>query len=111
VQLRHDAAARTFSGVFTLDTPRDPKTWPEPAPRPVPKFTMDALALGNVMSVLVKDLLNMIRAYAQQANVTIDGIPDDPNTPIPPDKVMPVLQESAVMIFPKLAPTASTSTK
>ena len=29
-----DAAARTFSHVFTLDTPRDPKTWPDPDSAP-----------------------------------------------------------------------------
>ena len=33
-----DAAARTFSNVFTLDTPRDPKTWPDPKARPVPQI-------------------------------------------------------------------------
>src|SRR4029079_10554473 len=47
-----DAVARTFSHVFTLATPRDPKTWPSPVARPVPKFTMDALALGTVVSVI-----------------------------------------------------------
>ena len=34
-----DAAARTFSECLTLDTPRDPKTWPVPDPRPVPPLT------------------------------------------------------------------------
>jgi hypothetical protein len=31
-----DVAARTFSHAFTLDTPRDPATWPAADPRPVP---------------------------------------------------------------------------
>ena len=31
-----DAAARTFTHTLTLDTPRDPRTWPAPDPRPVP---------------------------------------------------------------------------
>ena len=42
-----DAAARTFSYVFTLDTPRDPATWPVPDPRPVPQYIEDAAALGT----------------------------------------------------------------
>src|SRR6185295_20225299 len=66
---QRDAAARTFSDLFTLDTPRDPKTWPTPTPRPVPKFTMDVLALGTVISVLGKDLLDMVRNGAAQAKV------------------------------------------
>ena len=68
-----DAAARTFSHAFTLDTPRDPNTWPDPTPRPVPQFTVDALALGQVVSVLGKTLLDGIRGYAAQNNIEIDG--------------------------------------
>jgi len=39
-----DAAARTFTHALTLDTPRDPSTWPVPDPRPVPEYIQDALA-------------------------------------------------------------------
>src|SRR5277367_1222581 len=45
---QRDAAARSFSHAFTLDEPRDPDTWPAPQARPVPKYTEDALALGQV---------------------------------------------------------------
>ncbi len=41
-----DAMARTFSHAFTLDTPRDPATWPAADARPVPQYIQDALALG-----------------------------------------------------------------
>lgn len=101
-----DAAARTFSDVFTLDSPRDPGAWPNPTPRPVPKFTQDVLALGTVVSELGKHLLDMVRAYAQQHEVKIDGIPDDPNAEIPPENVVSVLQNSVALVFPKLAPSA-----
>ncbi len=99
-----DAAARTFSHVCTLDTPRDPGTWPNPIPRPVPRFTQDVLALGTVLSGLGKHLLDMVRGYAQQHDVKIDGIPDDPDAEIPPEHVVSVLQDSMAMVFPKLAP-------
>ena len=102
---QRDAVARSFSDKFTLEEPRDPTTWPSPTVRPVPKFTEDVVALGNVVGVLGKDLLEGVRAYAEQANVTIDGIPDDPTTPIPPEKVIPVLQDSMRMFFPKLQPS------
>ena len=40
---QRDAAARTFSHVFTLDPPRDPQTWPDPEPGrcPVPDRQID----------------------------------------------------------------------
>ena len=101
-----DAAARTFSHVFALDTPQDPNTWPSPEPRPVPKFTMDALALGQALSVLGKQLLDGLRAYAHQHNIEIDGPPADPNAEVPPEHIVEVLQNSMAMFFPKLAKSA-----
>ncbi len=61
-----DAAARSFSHVFTLDSPRYPKTWPVPQAKPVPKFTEDALAVGQAISVLGKTLIDGVRGYAEQ---------------------------------------------
>ena len=46
---RRDAAARTFSHAFTLDTPRDPSSWPVPEPRPVPRFMEDDAALSRTI--------------------------------------------------------------
>lgn len=102
-----DAAVRTFSNVFTLDEPRDPTTWPNPNPRPVPKFSLDALALGMVFSTLGKDFLDGLRGYAQQHNVKIEGIPEDANAEIPPADVVEVLQNSMALFFPTLVPTAT----
>ena len=73
-----DAAARTFSHAFTLDTPPDPHTWPVPDPRPVPQFILDAVALGQAVSALGKTLLDGIRGYAAQNNIEIEGLPADP---------------------------------
>jgi phospholipase C len=101
-----DAAARTFSHVFTLDTPRDPKTWPVPKPRPVPEFNEDALILGQVVSGLGKTLLDGIRAYAEQNNIKLEGLPEDPRADIPPEQILTVLRSALAMFFPLLAPTA-----
>ncbi len=78
-----DAAARTFSHAFTLETPRDPGTWPVADPRPVPAYIQDALALGQTLSTLGKAAFNGIRAYAEQNNIQIDGLPEDPKAEIP----------------------------
>ncbi|MGD0393738.1 MAG: alkaline phosphatase family protein [Acidimicrobiales bacterium] len=99
-----DAAARTFSHVFTLDTPRDPNSWPVPQARPVPPFMEDATALGQALGPLGKDLFNGIRAYAEQANITIEGMPEDPKVDVPPEEVMTVLRSFFANFFPTLVP-------
>jgi phospholipase C len=102
-----DAAARSFSHVFTLDSPRDPETWPVPQARPVPKFTEDALALGQAVSVLGKTLLDGLRGYAKQNNIKLDGLPEDPTADIPPEQIMTVLRSALAMLFPLLVPEAA----
>ena len=87
-----DAAARTFSDVFTLDTPRDPKTWPTPTPRPVPQFTHDIVGLGKVLSHIGTDFLNAIRQYAAQHHLDIDGLPEDPKADLPPEHVVEAMR-------------------
>jgi phospholipase C len=101
-----DAAAQTFSHAFTLDTPRDPNTWAVPDPRPVPQFTLDALALGQVVSVLGAAFLEGIRGYAAQNNVEIEGLPKDPQAEIPPEQILTVVRNLLAIFFPLLAPTA-----
>ena len=78
-----DAAARTFSHVFTLDTPRDPTTWPVPEPRPVPAFMEDAAALGTSLSTLGKTLAQGIREYADQTTSRSRACPRTPRTTCP----------------------------
>ena len=98
-----DAAARTFSNVFALDTPRDPTAWPTPTPRPVPTFTQDTAGLGAVLSVVGKNLLDGIRGYAAAHNLEIDGLPTDPKADIPPEQVVGVLRAFLGSFFPLLA--------
>jgi phospholipase C len=73
-----DAVARTFSHAFTLDTPRDPATWPAADARPVPQYIQDALALGQTLSTLGKAAFNGIRAYSEQNHIQLH--PADPGS-------------------------------
>ena len=98
-----DAAARTFSSVFTLDTPRDPKTWPVPKARPVPPMQQDMAALGAVLSVMGKTMLQGIREYAAEHNLEIEGLPKDPKAAIPDDQVVNVIRGFLANWFPLLA--------
>jgi phospholipase C len=47
-----DAAARSLAPVLTLDTPRDPASWPDVVPRPVPPFDPASLSLGARLRAL-----------------------------------------------------------
>jgi phospholipase C len=97
-----DAAARTFSDAFTLDTPRDPGSWPVPVPRPVPAYIQDALALGQTLSTLGKAAFNGIRAYAEQNHIEIVGLPADPKAEIPPEQALPIIHNFLAIQFPLL---------
>jgi phospholipase C len=99
-----DAAARTFSDAFTLDTPRDPSTWPVADPRPVPQYVQDALGLGQALSTLGKTVFNGIRAYAEQNHIQIEGLPKDPNAEIPPEQALHIIHNFLAIQFPLLHP-------
>jgi phospholipase C len=99
-----DAVARTFSHAFSLDEPRDPKSWPVPTPRPVPTFAVDATALGQVLSELGKTFLDGLRQHATDNHVKLEGLPDDPNVAIPPEQIITVLRGALALYFPLLAP-------
>ena len=101
-----DAAARTFSYAFTLDAPRDPRTWPVADPRPVPQYIQDALALGQALSTLGKAAFNGIRAYAEQNNIQIEGLPADPKAEIPPEQALHIIHNFLAIQFPLLHPAA-----
>ena len=106
-----DAAARTFSSVFTLDTPRDPKTWPDPKARPVPPMQQEMAALGAVISSVGKSLLHGIREYAAEHDVEIEGLPKDPKADIPDDQVVNVIRGFVANWFPLLASKEAASSK
>ena len=99
-----DAAARTFTRTLTLDTPRDPGTWPVPDPRPVPRYSQDALGLGQTISAIGAAVFMGIRAYAEQHNIQIEGLPADPEAEIPPDQALHIIHNFLAIQFPLLHP-------
>ena len=98
-----DAAARTFTHAFTLDTPRDPDTWPTMHAHPVPEYIEDALLLGKSLTALGKTAFEAIRGFAQQQGIRIDGLPDDANAPIPPERAPGIIRDYLAIQFPLLA--------
>ncbi len=102
-----DAAARTFSHAFTLDAPRDPRTWPVPDPQPVPEYIQNALGVGQALSTLGKAVFSGIRAYARQNDIQIDGLPEDPDAAIPPEQALHIIHSFLAIQFPLLHPRAA----
>jgi phospholipase C len=100
-----DAAARTFSTVFTLETAREPGDWPSLDPRPVPEYIQDALGFGRSLSALGKAAFAGIRTYAEQHNIDIDGLPEDPDAEVPPEEALHILHNFLEIFFPQLHPT------
>jgi phospholipase C len=101
-----DAAAATFSHVFTLETPRDPATWPVADARPVPDYVQQASALGQTLSTLGKAAFQGIRAYAEQKHIQIDGLPADPDAEVPPEQALHIIHGFLATQFPQLHPAA-----
>ncbi|HTB61917.1 MAG TPA: alkaline phosphatase family protein [Polyangia bacterium] len=100
---RRDAAARTFSSVFTREAARDPETWPALTPRSVPPYFEDTLALGRTLSKLGRAAFEAMRQFAKLNNAEIESLPRDPKAPVPPELAVDILHNFAALIFPKLA--------
>ena len=73
-----DAAARTFSHAFTLDTPRDPETWPVPTHARCPSSSRMRWPWVRSCPSWAKPSFDGIRAYAEQNNIKIEGLPETP---------------------------------
>jgi hypothetical protein len=73
-------------------------------PRPVPQYIQNALALGQTLSTLGKAAFNGIRAYAEQNNIQIDGLPADPKAEVPPEQALHVIHNFLAIQFPPAAP-------
>jgi phospholipase C len=101
-----DAAARPFWHAFTLDQPRDPKSWLVPTPHPVPAFTVDATR-GQVLTQLGKTFLDGLRQHAEDNYVKLPGLSDDSKAEIPPEQITNVLGRALAAYFPSLAPTSA----
>ncbi|WP_405623630.1 alkaline phosphatase family protein [Streptomyces sp. NBC_00076] len=101
-----DAAARTFSHAFTLDSPRDPDTWPPADPLPVPQYIEDALIVGKSLSTLGKAAFEGIRGFADHHGIQITGLPEDVNVEIPPEQALQIIRDFLAIHFPRLAPSA-----
>jgi phospholipase C len=104
---RRDASARTFDHLFTLEEPRDPRTWTSITARPVPAWHLDEEALAKGLGGLGKTMGRGIIEHARQLGVTLPPQLDDPDQKITQDVIIDLLREVSAHFFPLLARDAS----
>ena len=76
-----EASARSFSDIFTLDSPRAQEDWPEIIPRPVPEMPEAVVPLDAPLGLLGRSLLFSVLAMAEDRGLTVPDIKqDDPVT-------------------------------
>ena len=103
-----DAAARTFSERLHPRHPARPQDVAGTRRRGRCRRCMqDMAALGAVLSVIGKTLLDGIREYAAEHNLEIEGLPKDPKADIPPEHVVGAMPRA---FFGSFFPLLKTST-
>ena len=103
---RREAAARPFDDLFTLDEPRDPKTWAAFTALPVPAWQLDEAALDWGLSGLGKSMGQGIIEHARELGIELPAHIDNPEE-ITAAMILDVLADVARHYFPGLAPDAT----
>lgn len=99
-----DASARTLEKCFTLNTPRDPSTWPDPVARPVPPYVPpNPKNLPPSYSNLAKAMIPGIVKFAHAEGYPTLSMPKDPNGEITGAQALKIAGEFANEMFPRLA--------
>jgi phospholipase C len=97
-----DAAARTFEGVFGLEVPRDPESWPEITALPVAEFQMAKVAAGEAFSALGRHLCHGLLHHAQETGMEVAEAPADPEAELSPAFALDLVSRIAARLFSRL---------
>ena len=99
-----DAAARTFDHLLSRGTPRDPATWPDFQPQPVPEWQLTKVQLGEVLSNLGKAIGPGLIEHAKQSGHPVPALLADPDHPPTPTQLVDFIFGIAAKYFPRLVP-------
>ena len=80
---------------------------PDPAAPAGPRVCRGPRGAGKGPVHDRQGLPGLAPGYAEQNNLKIGGLPDDPNAGIPPGEVVTVLRGAAATFFPLLVPTSA----
>jgi phospholipase C len=98
-----DAAARTFDHVLSRDTPRDPASWPDVEPLPVPAYHMSEDLMDKALTTLGQAMGGGIIEHAKQAGIAIPPELTDPASPPSAERVIAFVRSVTAQFFPGLA--------
>jgi len=98
-----DAAARTFEGVFTLDQPRGPETWPDLAPLPVPDFQLGKVAAGEALGTLGRHICHGLFEHMRETGDHSFEAPPNVTPEVSPTLALDFASHIGSRLFPKLA--------
>ena len=95
-----DAAARTFDHLLDLDTPRDPASWPEITPLPVPAFQQESAAAFQALGTLGRHLCHGLYEHARHSA----DLPEPPTTDpgVSPALAIDFAVRVGARLFPRL---------
>jgi phospholipase C len=95
-----DASARSFAGIFTLDTPRGQDDWPEISARPVPVMPETMVPLDAPIGMLGKALLSAVLGLAKGLGKTVPDL--RPEDTITGAQAIAIGREAVGEIFPSI---------
>jgi len=104
---QRDAAARSFDDLFTLDEPRDPRTWATVTALPVPAWHLDEEALGKGLSGLGKSMGHGIIEHAREVGLKLPSELDDPAAEVTSEVIIDAFRHVSWHYFPLLAPAGA----
>ncbi len=104
-----DAAARTFDHLLSRETPRDPETWPDVHPRPVPDWQLTKVELGQALSPLGKAIGPGLSSTPSRAGLPMPADIADAKGPPTGEQLVEVIFDIAAHYFPRLAEAAESS--
>ncbi len=99
-----DAAAAPFDHVLSRESPRDPASWPDVKPLPVPTFHMDMVQMDRALTTLGQAMGGGMLEHAKQSGITIPPELTDPTSPPSAAQIIAFLRGITAGIFPRLAP-------
>ena len=100
-----DAAASSFDHLLSLESPRDPQSWPEVQALPVPQSILDAVRKGDCLGTLGRHVCHGMVLHARH-HEKFEGVAvPDPHDKLSPRWAIGFIRHVARRLFPRLIQT------
>jgi phospholipase C len=95
-----DATARDIAPIFALDDPRDPESWPDVIPLPVPKFDVALLPPDVPLAPLPRAIFSACLGLGKALGQSVPDIGQDAD--IKGGEAVTMIREMFFQVFPGL---------